>query len=188
MFSGVNGLTHRSLWSKSPPFSLWRLLSSKFIAENISLLLKQPKNNYCETHGTVNTRNISECYCVARNRPIRCEITKPQTATVINLWFWGFLAYPELYCNWPVHNQHSRNFSGVHGFLSLTVNSPSFSLFCLVALSFLGNCYHQPNIINIYLRKIKDQNMIRDPLKKFMCNAALCFARDYCWDIFFCCC
>ena len=28
-----------------------------------------------------------ECYCVARNKPIRREITKLQTATVINLWF-----------------------------------------------------------------------------------------------------
>ena len=26
-----------------------------------------------------------ECYCVARNKPIRREITKPQTATVIDL-------------------------------------------------------------------------------------------------------
>ena len=62
-----------------------------------------------------------ECYCVARNKPIRREITKPQTATVISLWFWGLLACPELYCDWPVHNQHSWNFSGVHSFLSLTV-------------------------------------------------------------------
>ena len=29
-----------------------------------------------------------ECYCVARNKPIRHEITKPQTAAVISLWFW----------------------------------------------------------------------------------------------------
>ena len=62
-----------------------------------------------------------ECYCVARNKPIRCVITKPRTATVIKLWFWGLLAYPELYCDWSVHNQHSWNFSGVHGLLSLTV-------------------------------------------------------------------
>ena len=63
-----------------------------------------------------------ECYCDARNKPIRCKITKPQTASAISLWFWGLLAYPELYCDWPLHNQHSWNFSGVHGFLSLTVN------------------------------------------------------------------
>ena len=62
-----------------------------------------------------------ECYCVVRNKPIRCMITKPRTATVIKLWFWGLLAYPELYCDWSVHNQHSWNFSGVHGLLSLTV-------------------------------------------------------------------
>ena len=37
------------------------------------------------------------------------------------MWFWGSLAYPELYCDWPVHSQHSWNCSGVHGFLSLTV-------------------------------------------------------------------
>ena len=28
-----------------------------------------------------------ERYCVWRNMQIRCEITKPQTATVISLWF-----------------------------------------------------------------------------------------------------
>ena len=62
-----------------------------------------------------------ECYCVARNKPIRHVITKLQTATVISLWFWGLIAYPKLYCNWPVHNQHSWNFSCVQGFLSLIV-------------------------------------------------------------------
>ena len=66
-----------------------------------------------------------ECYCVARNKPIRREITKPQTATVISLWFWSLLACPELYCDWPVHNQHSWKFSGVHSFLSLTVIAPN---------------------------------------------------------------
>ena len=64
-----------------------------------------------------------ECYCVARYKPIGHEITKPQTATVISLCFWGLLAYPELYCDSPVRNQHSWNFSGVHSFLSLTVTS-----------------------------------------------------------------
>ena len=65
-----------------------------------------------------------ECYCVARNKPIRHEITKPQTAMVISLWSWGLLVRPELYCDWPVHNRHSWNFSGVHGFLTLTVIAP----------------------------------------------------------------
>ena len=64
-----------------------------------------------------------ECYCVARNKPIRRKITKQQTEMVISLWFWGLRGCPELYCDWPVHNQHSWNFSGVHGFLSLTVNN-----------------------------------------------------------------
>ena len=62
-----------------------------------------------------------EFYCFARNKPTRREITKLQTATVISLWFWGLLVYPKLYCDWPVYNQHSWNFSGFHGFLSLTV-------------------------------------------------------------------
>ena len=68
------------------------------------------------------TEIFMKCYCVARNYPITREITKPQTATVISLWFWILLAHRELYCNWPVDNQHSWNFSGVHGFLSLTLN------------------------------------------------------------------
>ena len=38
-----------------------------------------------------------ERYYVARNKPIRHKITKLQTAMVISLWFWGLLAYPELY-------------------------------------------------------------------------------------------
>ena len=70
-----------------------------------------------------------ECYCVARNKPIRRKITKPQTATVISLWFRGLLTCPELYCDWPVHNQHSWNFSGVHGFLSLTVINCCLKIF-----------------------------------------------------------
>ena len=71
-----------------------------------------------------------ECYCVAKNKPVRHEITKLQTATVritvaVSLcrYFWGLLVYLERYCDWPVHNQHSWKFSGVHGFLRLTVTS-----------------------------------------------------------------
>ena len=64
---------------------------------------------------------LMECYCVARKKPIRREKTKPQTATVISLWFWGLLACPELYFDWALDNQHSWNISGVHGFLSFTV-------------------------------------------------------------------
>ena len=42
---------------------------------------------YCETHKSVNTRNIHECYCVARKKPIRRKITKPQRATITSLQF-----------------------------------------------------------------------------------------------------
>ena len=43
--------------------------------------------HYCESRKTVNTRNIYGmlCYCVARNKPIRHKITKPQTTMVIIL-------------------------------------------------------------------------------------------------------
>ena len=74
-----------------------------------------------------------ECYCVVRNEPMRREITKLQTATtviglklwkkVIGLWFWGLLVYRELYFDWPVHDQHSWNFSGVRSFMSLTAKT-----------------------------------------------------------------
>ena len=52
---------------------------------------------------------------------LRREITKPQTATVISLWFWSLLAYPERYSDWPVHDQHSWKISVVHSFLSFSV-------------------------------------------------------------------
>ena len=40
---------------------------------------------YCETHKTMNTRNINimEYYCVAKKKPMRLEKTKLQTARVI---------------------------------------------------------------------------------------------------------
>ena len=44
------------------------------------------------------------------------------------MWFWGLLAYPELYCDRSVHNQHSWNFRGVHGFLSLKVTNLPLTL------------------------------------------------------------
>ena len=28
------------------------------------------------------------CYCVEKRKPIRCEKPKPQTSTVVSLWFW----------------------------------------------------------------------------------------------------
>ena len=54
-----------------------------------------------------------ECYCFATNKPIRREITKPQTATVISLWFWGLLAYPELYWDWPAFSRMYLQFSQI---------------------------------------------------------------------------
>ena len=69
------------------------------------------------------TEIFMEGYCVVRKKPIRYEKTKPQTAKVISLWFWGLLACPELYCVWSLQNQQSWNFSRLHGFLSLTGNS-----------------------------------------------------------------
>ena len=76
---------------------------------------------YLETHKTVNTdqKYLWNVIVLKEINQLR-EITKLQTAMVISLWFWGLLAYPKLYCDWPVHNQHSWNFSGVQGFMSLT--------------------------------------------------------------------
>ena len=34
--------------------------------------------------------------------------------------------FAELYCHWSLHNQLSYNFSGVHGFLILTVGAKIF--------------------------------------------------------------
>ena len=42
---------------------------------------------YCESYKTMNSRNIKECYFVAKKKLIRGEKTKPQTAMVITLWF-----------------------------------------------------------------------------------------------------
>ena len=63
-----------------------------------------------------------ECYCVARNKPIRREITKPQTAqqSLVS----GFEVSSRV-LNFIVIGQYTINipktFSGVHGFQSLTV-------------------------------------------------------------------
>ena len=93
-----------------------------------------------------------ECYCVAKNKPIRRVITTLQTATVISLWFWGLIAYPKLYCNWPVHSQHSWNFSCVHGFLSLIVK-------------------RRPKLNNFWLKKykIKLKRIALTTLISYMC-------------------
>ena len=36
-----------------------------------------------------------ECYCVARKKPIKCEITKPQERKLFSLWSCGLLASPD---------------------------------------------------------------------------------------------
>ena len=42
------------------------------------------------------------------------------------MWFCSLLACSECNCDWSLHNQNPRNFSGVHSFLSVTVKG--FSL------------------------------------------------------------
>ena len=75
---------------------------------------------YCESYKTMNSRNIKECYCVAKKKLVRGEKTKPQKAMVITLWFWGLVICAELYGDWSPHNQ---DFLGINDFLSLTAKS-----------------------------------------------------------------
>ena len=49
-----------------------------------------------------------ECYCGARKKSIRAEITKLQVRTLIRLWFCGLLACPDLCCDW-LYSQLSLN-------------------------------------------------------------------------------
>ena len=88
--SGANGLTEANLWSKSPPFSLWKTSVIEIHCQkHFFIALSNPKNNL--------------------------------------------------------------------------LNSPSFLLFCLVPVSFLGNCYNQPNIINVYWSKTKIRTWLGIP-------------------------
>ena len=62
---------------------------------------------------------------------------------------WILLACPELYCDWSLHNQHSWNVSGVHGFLSLTVrflrkNQPFFQREMVILARHLSDIYKAP--------------------------------------------
>ena len=41
-----------------------------------------------------------ECYCFAREKPIRCGKTKPQARTLISLWFCGQFMCLDLCCDW----------------------------------------------------------------------------------------
>ena len=90
---------------------------------------------------------------------MRREKTKPQTATIISLWFWGLLTCPELYCDWPVHNQHSWNFSGVHFFWSLTVSKSRKTLYYHF-LSLLERA-NTNFIVKFNLRSGKEEAQIR---------------------------
>ena len=85
----------------------------------VDMCIKKNSFTYCETHKTWTPEIF-----------MRRKKTKPQTVTVISLWFCSLLACPELYCNSPVHNQYSWNFSGVHGFQSLTVFSVMYHRCC----------------------------------------------------------
>ena len=47
------------------------------------------------------TREIfPECYCLAREKPISHEKTKPQARTLVSLWFCGQFTCPDLCCDW----------------------------------------------------------------------------------------
>ena len=104
---------------------------------------------YLETHKTVNTdQKYLWNVIVLQEINQLCEITKRQTAMVISLWFWGLLAYPKLYCDWPVHNQHSWNFSGVQGLMSLTVT-------CILWTRFFSA---RPNDLQSLLQAVKNKS------------------------------
>ena len=50
--------------------------------------------------GKLWTREIFlECYCLAREKPIRREKTKPQARTLVSLWFRGQFTCPDLCCD-----------------------------------------------------------------------------------------
>ena len=107
------------------------------------------------------------CYCVARNKPIRRAKTKLQTTTVIDLWFWGLLAYPELYWDCPGHHQHFWNFSGVHDFVSLTITG------CL------RNSIFMDMIIQILLWEENLQGIIWEKIPKCNVLAVACWLQRF---------
>ena len=63
------------------------------IRKTVRLLSKVVKYVYCETHKTMNTRNIYGILFCYENQAIRRKITYTQTAMVISLWFRVLLAY-----------------------------------------------------------------------------------------------
>ena len=103
-----------------------------------------------------------ECCCVTRNKPIRREKTILQTATVTSLWFWDLFVYPELFCDWPVHNQHSWNFSGVHGLLSLTVKRLQIKLFRV--FTSMKALFNQESFLDKFFRARKNAQCVNTAL------------------------
>ena len=69
---------------------LWGLYGCQ---ENCKVAELSVKYVSCETHKTVNTRNIYGMLLCYDNQAIRHEITYTQTAMVISLWFRVLLAY-----------------------------------------------------------------------------------------------
>ena len=62
---------------------------------------------------------------------------------------WILLACPELYCDWSLHYQRSWNFSGIHGFPSLTLrflrkNQPCFQREMVTLVRHLSDVYKAP--------------------------------------------
>ena len=60
---------------------------SSFITMHTILYEPDPgKKYYSQTGKTINIRNILECYCPAREKPIRHEKIKQQARTLVSLW------------------------------------------------------------------------------------------------------
>lgn len=78
---------------------------------------------YRETQKTVNIKNIYEvllCYKEIAKHAACERYCKP--AAVISLWFEVCSRVLNFLVSWSLHNQHSSNISGIHGFPSLAVS------------------------------------------------------------------
>ena len=68
-------------------------------------------------------------FSIKKEKTIRHEKNKSQTAMEISLWIWGFLECPGLYCDWSVHQwpvSIKSKFSWMIFRFLLTVNRCSF--------------------------------------------------------------
>ena len=96
-----------------------------------------------------------ECYCLAREKPIKLEKTKRQAKTLISLWFCGQFTCHDLCCYWSEHNKHSWDVSSVHGFPGHTVKVVSTWSYLFISFVFCrakrkayhGNCLLKQNYI-----------------------------------------